>query len=98
MEDDILTQEDDNIEEEMIAEEKQSTKTKAETAIVNEEVPEAEVSETWEAFSRPEQTGLHNTVTGDVIAGFNSETDAALILVLKRMMNTLEKIAISSGA
>ena len=97
MEDDILTQEDDNIEEEMKAEEtkQQGNPTKEP---VSEENSEENINETYEAFSLPARMGITNTVTGETIEGFNPETDAALVLALKKQFNMLDKIAISAGA
>lgn len=94
MEEDILTQDEDTIEEEMKSEEEvQPKKSK-------KKVPETptEVQETYEGFRQDARLGIVNTLTGEVIDGFDVKRDEGLIKLGKAILNQLNKISIATGA
>jgi len=96
----ILTQEEDELEKEMrdIEEEKEEEKTEKPLVKKSEEetLPEG-TNETYEGFVQPARLGIINTVTGDVIEGFDSKRDEGIVQLGKAILNKLDKIAIASG-
>lgn len=103
MEEDILTQDEDLIEEEMREEEKEETKVPKKvvkkTPTKEEVVKNPEkIEETYEAFHQEERLGIVNTLTGDVIDGFDPKRDEGLVKLGKVILNQLNKISISTGA
>lgn len=61
-------------------------------------VRQKEVKELYEAFSQPSKSGVVNTLTGEIIDGFDGEYDKGHILVYKMILNKLDKIGIACGA
>jgi len=100
MEEDILTQDEDLIEEEMQEEaevevpKKEAKKTPTEKVVKNPK----EIEETYEGFRQEERLGIVNTLTGDVIDGFDPKRDEGLVKLGKILLNQLNKISISIGA
>ena len=103
-EEDILTQDEDLIYEEMKKEEMKKDKevekvaNPKEKAIETVTTPHQGVEETFEAFMQEERMGIVNTLTGEVIDGFDPKKDAGLIKLGKAILNQLNKISITSGA
>lgn len=99
MEDKILTQEDD-IEEDIgeledeLEEEKQKAPVKKKTKV---EEPVGQVSETYEGFKQPARMGIANTITGEVIEGFEIGKDEGIVQLGQHILNKLDKISIASG-
>ena len=101
MEEEILTQDEDDIEAEMRnieKEEEVETKGKKQTAqkAIEKSVTE-ETTETYEGFTQPARMGIVNTVTGEVIDGFKPGEDEGMVQAMKVILNKLDKIAIVSG-
>lgn len=100
MEEEILTQEEDDIETEMrnIEKEEEAEVKGKKPSVQNpgEEVAE-ETSETYEGFMQPARMGIVNTTTGDVIDGFEPGRDEGIVQAIKVILNRLDKIAIASG-
>jgi len=99
MEEEILTQENkeleddlEELEEEKIEEPKKTIKKKLKEDTV--ETP----SETYEGFMQPARLGIVNTVTGEIIEGFEVGKEEGIVQLGKAILNKLDKIAISSGA
>jgi len=91
----ILTQDEDDLEEEMMEieeeEKKNKPKPKKEAKVVEE------VNEVYEGFAQPARLGIVNTITGATIEGFEQGKDEGMIQVLKLILNKLDKIEITSG-
>ena len=99
MEEEKLEQEEDDLEEdisdledEMKEDKKPTTKTPKDVKI-----PE-QINETWEGFMQPARLGIANTITGEVIEGFEIGRDEGTIQLGQTILNKLDKIAIASGA
>lgn len=98
MEDKILTQEDDieedigELEDEIEEEEVKEPKGKAKI-----KEPVGQVSETYEGFQQPARMGIVNTITGEVIEGFEIGKDEGIVQLGQQILNKLDKIAIASG-
>jgi len=101
MEEDILTQDEDLLEEEMKREEakKAPTTVKPQKKVVRTPIIEAEegVHETYEGFRQEERLGIVNTLTGEVIEGFDSKKDQGIVKLGQAILNHLNKISIASG-
>ena len=108
MEEDILQQDvdDDGLEEDMDdlekdMEQEQKSRKKVKQVAQPEEVEqqaEEKINETYEAFVTHPRMGIVNTLTGEVIEGFDIEKDQAIVQLGKLILNKLDKIAIASGA
>lgn len=102
MEEEILTQEEDDFEEDIndleeeIKEKKQPVVKKAPVSKIPAE--ETQADETYEGFMQPARLGIVNTITGEVIEGFKTEKDEGVVQLGKAILNKLDKIAIASGA
>ncbi len=55
------------------------------------------VTETYEAFAQEERFGLTNTLTGELVEGFDMKRDQGHILAYKLILNKLNKISIALG-
>uniref|UniRef100_A0A6M3LQJ1 Uncharacterized protein n=1 Tax=viral metagenome TaxID=1070528 RepID=A0A6M3LQJ1_9ZZZZ len=96
MEDDILEQDEDLIEEEMRVD--TETKKAAQSKKVQPKPDVIEqVEETFEGFHQAERLGIVNTLTGEVIDGFDPKRDEGLVKLGKVILNQLNKISIASG-
>lgn len=93
----ILTQDDDELEMEMENIEKEESKEKTKKPSVKKSAEETVTNETYEGFMQPARLGIVNTVTGDIIEGFNTEKDEGVVQLGKAILNKLDKIAIASG-
>ncbi len=101
MDEEILTQEEDDIEAEMRnieKEEEAEVKGKKTSAqkVAEEDIAD-ETQETYEGFTQPARLGILNTITGDVIDGFEPGRDEGIVQLGKAILNRLDKIAIVSG-
>ncbi len=69
------------------------------TPAINKQTTKKErpISETYEAFVQSSRFGLTNTVTGELIEGFDEKKDQGHVLAYKTILNQLSKIAISLG-
>ena len=95
-EDEILTPEDELEEDIMDLEEEEEQEEVKESP--KESVPNVEkANETYEAFTQPARLGIVNTISGDVIEGFNPDKDEAIVQLGKAILNKLDKIGIASG-
>lgn len=101
LEQDVDDEADDElqgIEEEEVIEAEEKSKAKDNRQKSTQQPNQVkEVSETYEAFIYPARCGIVNTITGEVIEGFNTEKDQAIVNALKVILNRLDKIAIASG-
>jgi len=101
MEEEILTQENDleddmnELEEEIKEKEEPITKKAKKSKIPTDET---QTNETYEGFMQPARLGIVNTITGEVIEGFETKKDEGLVQLGKAILNKLDKIAIASGA
>lgn len=94
--------EEDNLEEEMemIQKTKPAQKVKpnvrkaAGVATTEEEVAE----QTYEIYAQPERIGIKDSRTGESIAEGFKDSDGPILMLLERILNQLDKIAIASGA
>ena len=95
----ILTQEDEleedisDLEEEEEEEKKEIKKIPKKKEVKNP----TEANETYEGFMQPSRLGIVNTISGEVIEGFDQEKDEGLVQLGKAILNKLDKIAIASG-
>ena len=94
----ILTQEEDELEEDIsdLEEEMKETEKPKVKKPKEPKVPEP-ISETYEAFMQPARLGIVNTINDEVIEGFEIGRDEGLIQLGKAILNKLDKIAIASG-
>jgi len=101
MEDEILSQEIDEDELSGIEKEeeelRQKPKTQSKKVVKQTQEPIQEVKETYEAFMQPARMGVVNTLTGEIIEGFE-EKDQAIVNLAKVILNKLDQISIASGA
>ena len=93
----ILTQDEDELEEDISDLEEEEEEIKKPSKKKVEEQPDKEVSETYEGFMQPSRLGIVNTVSGEIIEGFNTGKDEGLVQLGKAILNKLDKIAIASG-
>ena len=95
----ILTQDEDELEEDISdMEEEEEEIKKSSKKIVNKPSAEPEeANETYEGFVQPARLGIVNTVSGEVIEGFKLEKDEGIVQLGKSILNKLDKIAIASG-
>lgn len=63
----------------------------------NPEVGEEQANETYEGFMQPARLGIMNTVSGEIIEGFEIGKDEGIVQLGKALLNKLDKIAIASG-
>ena len=92
--DEFLTQDEDELEEDIGSmEDEEEIKNPSKKAVTETE----ETNETYEAFMQPARLGIINTISGEVIEGFNPKRDEAIIQLGKAILNKLDKIAIVSG-
>ncbi len=92
----ILTQDEDELEEDISElEEEESEKSPAKKA-EKQPIETKEVSETYEAFKQPARLGIVNTITEEVIEGFNP-ADEGIVQLGRAILNKLDKIGIASG-
>ncbi len=100
MEEEILTQDDEDELEEDISdledEMKETEKPKAKK-LKEVKIPEQVVHETYEGFMQPARLGIANTITGEIIEGFEIGKDEGIVQLGKAILNKLDKIAIASG-
>lgn len=100
MEEEILTQEEDDLEEDMMdIEEEIKGKEQPAKKTSKAKIPESETqtNETYEGFMQPARLGIVNTINGEVIEGFETGKDEGLVQLGKAILNKLDKIAIASG-
>jgi len=99
MEEEILTQENEGIEKDLeeLEEEEIEKPKKTVKKISKEESPETP-SETYEGFMQPARLGIVNTITGEIIEGFEIGKEEGVVQLGKTILNKLDKIAIASGA
>ena len=98
-EEEILTQDEDDIESEMRTIEEEEDVEKEEKSSVKkpkEIIPEG-TNETYEGFMQPPRLGIMNTITGDIIEGFDPTRDEGIVQLGKAILNKLDKIGIASG-
>ena len=113
MEEDILQQDvdDGGLEDDMddlekdVEQEQKSKKKVKQVAQPEEQVgqqagqqPSEKINETYEAFITQPRMGIVNTLTGEVIEGFDIEKDQAIVQLGKLILNKLDKIATACGA
>ena len=101
-EEEILTQEEDELEEDMTELEEEEKKEEGKTKTSSTKKPTKEIesevpSETYEGFTLPARLGIMNTVTGETIEGFETGKDEGIVQLGKAILNKLDKIAIASG-
>jgi len=99
MEEEILTQEDDLEEDMNELEEETKEKQTVTKESKKKEIPsgETQTNETYEGFMQPARLGIVNTISGEVIEGFETGKDEGLVQLGKAILNKLDKIAIASG-
>lgn len=93
----ILTQDEDTLEEEIKEIEKEEVNKKGTKPSTQKPAAEPETNETYEGFKQPARLGIVNTLTGELIEGFDSEKDEGIVQLGKAILNKLDKIAIASG-
>jgi hypothetical protein len=97
----ILTQDEDELEKEMRNIEEEEKEEEVEKPSVKkpkeEETIDEGTTETYEGFGQPPRLGIVNTITGDVIEGFDPGRDEGIIQLGKAILNKLDKIGIASG-
>ena len=98
----ILTQDEDELEKEMRnIEKEEKEEEEAEKPSVKKPKEEETIaegtSETYEGFMQPARLGIVNTITGDVIEGFDPGRDEGIVQLGKAILNKLDKIGIASG-
>lgn len=54
-------------------------------------------TETYEIFGQPARLGIVNTSNGDIIEGFDSSKDEAIVKLGREILNKLDKISTASG-
>jgi hypothetical protein len=98
---DILTQDEDDLEKEMRNIEKEEKEEEAEKPSVKKPKEEETIaegtSETYEGFMQPARLVIVNTITCDVIEGFDPGRDEGIVQLGKAILNKLDKIGIASG-
>ena len=100
MEDEEILTQEDALDEEMSAIEKEEADEKEKTTSAKkpaEETTIEETRETYEGFMQPARLGIVNTITGDIIEGFESGRDEGIVQLGKAILNRLDKIGIASG-
>ncbi len=101
MEEEILTQEEDELEEDIsdLEEEMKETTKPIMNKPKEPKVPkqQQEVNETYEGFMQPARLGVVNTINGEVIEGFEIGREEGIVQAVKAILNKLDKIAIASG-
>ena len=99
MEEDILTQDEDLIDEEIQKEEETKKEVQSkQKSVETENINPTEIGETYEAVHQVERFGIVNTLTGEIIDGFDPKKDEGLVKLGRAILNQLNKISIASGA
>ena len=79
--------EDDELLEEMESE-RESKKSKKKTSSKENKEEEEKAQDVWVAFHQPEIVGIRNTLTGDLIQGFQ---DAGVVQAMALVLNMQER-------
>ena len=100
MEEDILTNDEDDLEKDMREMEKEETEEEVKDKPVPKPVEEptaSDTTETYEAYKQEASLTIINTITGEVIGGFDPKRDEGIVQLGRVILNKLDKIGIASG-